>query len=150
MDKRHVLCFGNELHGDDGFGAGVYAQLSQLEWPDDVELFNAGIAGLDALRFLQNCRQAILVDALADRGHIGRICTLRPADLTDRHQSPTGHGLGIPYLLEALKIVRAPLPEVLIVGVEVSAVQPFCLGLSPATERAVPEAVRLIQNLLAA
>ena len=67
MPKRHVLCFGNELHGDDGFGIGVYAQLNQLEWPNDVELFNAGIAGLDALRFLQDCRQAVLVDAFAVR-----------------------------------------------------------------------------------
>lgn len=150
MHKRHVVCFGNELHGDDGFGAGVYARLRQLEWPDDVELFNAGIAGLDALRFLEGCRRAILVDALVDHGHIGQVRALRPEDLNGRQQTPTGHGLGILYLLEALAVIHRPPPEILIVGVEVAAVQPFCIGLSAETERAVPEAVRLIRELLPA
>lgn len=148
MHKRHVVCFGNELHGDDGFGGKVYGQLSLLAWPPDVELFNAGIAGLDALRFLQDCWQAILVDAFAGFGTIGRIRVLTPEDLTGRPQTSTSHGLGIPYMLEALKVIRAPLPEILIVGVEISEVLPFCLGLSPATQRAVPEAVRLIRELL--
>jgi hydrogenase maturation protease len=38
----------------------------------------------------------------------------------------------------------------LIVGVEIEAVNPFCLGLSAKTERAVPETVRLIRGLVAA
>lgn len=148
MHKRRVLCFGNELHGDDGFGIRVFQSLRLQTWPADVELCNAGIAGLDALGLLRDCRQAILVDALAGRGNIGQICILRPEDLSVRQQSPTGHGLGLAYLLEALKIFRAPLPEILIVGVEVAGVQAFCLGLSAAAEGAVPEAVRVIRELL--
>ncbi|MGZ4955849.1 MAG: hydrogenase maturation protease [Methylobacter sp.] len=147
---RHIVCFGNELHGDDGFGIRVYAQLRQLTWPKNVEIFNAGIAGLNALRFFENCSQAILVDALANFGNIGEICILRPEDLADRPQQITGHGLGIPYLLEALEIIRNPLPDILIVGVEIAAVTAFCPGLSDKTEQAVLKTVHLIQDLVLA
>ncbi|WP_333875078.1 hydrogenase maturation protease [Methylobacter sp.] len=147
---QHIVCFGNELHGDDGFGIRIYAQLCQLTWPKNVEIFNAGIAGLNALRFLENCSQAILVDALANFGNVGQIFVLRPEDLADRPEQLTGHGLGIPYLLEALKIIRNPLPDILIVGVEIAAVAAFCPGLSDKTEQAVLKTVHLIQNLVLA
>ncbi|MBL6987885.1 MAG: hydrogenase maturation protease [Methylobacter sp.] len=148
MGARHIICFGNELHGDDGFGILVYAQLRQLTWPNDVEVFNAGIAGLNALRFLEDCSQAILVDALANFGNVGEVCLLRPEDLADRPQQLTGHGLGLPYLLEALKVIREPLPDILIVGVEIAAVKPFSPGLSDKTEQAVANTVRMIRGLL--
>jgi hydrogenase 3 maturation protease len=145
---RHIVCFGNELHGDDGFGIRIYEQLHRLTWPKDVEIFNVGIAGLNALRFLEHCRQAILVDALANFGNVGEIFALKPEDLADRPQQLTGHGLGISYLLEAVKVIRNPLPDILIVGVEIAAVSPFSSGLSDKTEQAVPKTVQLIQNLL--
>ncbi|MDI1278259.1 hydrogenase maturation protease [Methylobacter sp.] len=148
MGTRHIVCFGNELHGDDGFGIRVYAQLCRLAWPKDVEVFNAGIAGLNALRFLEDCSQAILVDALANFGNVGEVFLLRPEDLADRPEQLTGHGLGIPYLLEALKVIREPQPDILIVGVEIAAVNPFSPGLSDKTERAVPKTVQLIRGLL--
>lgn len=148
MGKRHIVCFGNELHGDDGFGARVYAELRQSVWPKDVDVFNAGIAGLNALRFLEECRQAILVDALVNCGNIGQVCVLRPEELADSPQSLSGHGLGIAYLLEALKVIREAPPDILIVGVEIAAVHPFSPGLSGKTEQAVAETVRLIRGLL--
>jgi hydrogenase maturation protease len=148
MGARHIVCFGNELHGDDGFGIRVYAQLHCLAWPENVKVFNAGIAGLNALRFLENCSQAILVDALANFGIAGEVCLLRPEDLANRQQRLTGHDLGLPYLLEALKVIREPLPDILIVGVVIAAVKPFSIGLTGKTEQAVPETVRLIRGLL--
>ncbi len=145
---RHIICFGNELHGDDGFGIRIYTQLCRLTWPKDVEVFNAGIAGLNALRFLEHCRQAILVDALANFGNIGEVCLLRVEDLAARPEQLSGHGLGLPYLLEALKIIRDPLPDILIVGVEIVAVTPFSPGLSDSTEQAIDKTVQLIRDLL--
>jgi hydrogenase maturation protease len=147
MAARHIVCFGNELHGDDGFGSRIYAQLCQLTWPKDVEVFNAGIAGLNALRFLEDCRQAILVDALANFGNVGEVFLLRPDDLADRPEQLTGHGLGLPYLLEAFKVIREPLPDILIVGVEIAVINSFSPGLSDKTEQAVAKTVHLIRGL---
>lgn len=145
---RHIVCFGNELHGDDGFGIRVHAELCRQVWPKDVAVFSAGIAGLNALRFLEDCSQAILVDALANFGNPGEIFLLKPEELADRLQPLSGHGLGIPYLLEALKIIREPLPNILILGVEVATVKPFSMGLSDKAELAIPEALRLIRDIV--
>ncbi|MGZ4981099.1 MAG: hydrogenase maturation protease [Methylobacter sp.] len=147
MATRHIVCFGNDLHGDDGFGSRIYAELCQLMWPKDVELFNAGIAGLNALRFLEDCSQVILVDALANFGNVGEVFLLRPDELADRPEQLTGHGLGLPYLLEALKVIRDPLPDILIVGVEIAAVNSFSAGLSDKTEQALAKTVHLIRGL---
>lgn len=148
MAARHIVCFGNDLHGDDGFGSHIYARLCQLTWPSDVEVFNAGIAGLNALRFLEDCDQAILVDAVANFGNVGEVLLLSPDDLADRPEQLTGHGLGLPYLLEALKVIREPLPEIQIVGVEIAAIHCFSPGLSDKTEQAVAKAVHLIRGLV--
>lgn len=148
MGVRHIVCFGNELHGDDGFGVRIYAELCQLTWVNDVKVFNAGIAGLNALRFLEGCRQAILVDALANFGHVGEVCLVRPEELAARPQRLSSHGLGLVYLLEALKVIREPSPDILIVGVEIAAVKPFSPGLSVTSEQAIPKTIRLIQGLL--
>jgi hydrogenase maturation protease len=148
MAARHIVCFGNDLHGDDGFGVRVYERLSRLAWPADVGVFNAGIAGLDALRFLEGCDRAILVDALADAGNIGEVRVLRRADLAAADPPRNGHDPGIPYLLAALEVIRDPPPDILVVGVEVGAIAPFSPGLSAATERAVSTAIRLIRGLL--
>ena len=150
MKGRHVICFGNELHGDDGFGPRVYQELCALTWPTDVSIFNVGIAGLNALRYLTDCRQAILVDSLANAGHAGRIWQLTPQDLLDRKLGYSGHESGILYLLAALKVICDPLPAISIIGVEATAVTPFCIGLSPKTERAVGKTLRLIQEQLPA
>lgn len=148
MAARHIVCFGNDLHGDDGFGSHIYARLCQLAWPGDVEVFNAGIAGLNALRFLEDCRQAILVDALANFGNVGEVFLLRPDDLADRPERLTGHGLGLPYLLEALKVIREPLPDIQIVGVEIADINCFSPGLSEKTGQAAAKAVHLIRGLV--
>ena len=145
---RHIVCFGNEWHGDDGFGIRVYEQLCRLTWPHDVRVFNAGIAGLNAIRFLESCSQAILVDALINSGNFGEVSVFRPEDLAGRRRQPVGHDLGLPYLLEALRIIREPPPDILIVGAEIETVTPFSPGLSDKTEHAVQKTVRLIQSLL--
>ena len=148
MQIRHIVCFGNELHGDDGFGIRMYAELCQLAWANDVKVFNAGIAGLDALRFLEDCQQAVLVDALANFGHVGDVCLVKPEELAERPQRLSSHGLGLVYLLEALKVIREPLPDMWIVGVEIASITPFSPGLSDKTAQAMPRAIQLIQELL--
>jgi len=153
MAARHILCFGNDLHGDDGFGPYVYTLLCELSWPADVRLFNAGIAGLNALSCLDNCRQAILVDAVQNFGQAGEVLLLQAADLRAAPPALNSHGLGLAYLLQAwqsLQPQHLPPVEMIIVGVEIGTPQAFHYGLSAQTAQAAPQAVRLIRQLLTA
>ena len=79
-ERIHVICFGNELHGDDGFGPAVHAHLAAAPLPAHVRLMRADIAGLAAIGCFEGCAQAIVVDALRGFGPAGSLHALDPAD----------------------------------------------------------------------
>ncbi|HLF96247.1 MAG TPA: hydrogenase maturation protease [Methylococcaceae bacterium] len=145
---RHIICFGNALHGDDGFGPYMYQRLLQLEWPGDVRLFNAATSSLDALAWLEDCREAILVDALANRGSPGTVHVFKPEALEGLGNDLSGHAAGIPYLLQAAAAIYGTLPEVVVVGAEVGHVAPFAPGLTPAVAHAAERALGVIRDRL--
>lgn len=148
MSRRQVLCFGNELHGDDGFGCHVYRQLQQKSWTQEVAVINAGIAGLDALRFVEQCTQLILVDALALDGPEGQIYVLRPEHFQTLTTDLSSHSVGIAYLLQAMEAISIMPPEINIVGVKAKTLRGFNPSLSPSVALAVPQTVQIISQLL--
>jgi hydrogenase maturation protease len=142
---RHVIFFGNALHGDDGFGPAVYQRLGALALPADVRLFEAGTCGLNALSLFDGCQQAIVVDALEPGSHPGRI-TQPPAQCLHPESSLPGHAAGLGFVLSALVALGQPLPSV--IAAEAARVQPFCPGLSTAMQQAVEAVTRLLCQML--
>jgi len=137
---RHIICFGNPLHGDDGVGYAVYQRLSTLPIPDTTRLFDAGTPGLNALALFAHCDDAIIVDAIAPAGHPGRLHKLLPTQITAENSIP-GHGQGVAYLLQALSSLDEQTPRIQILGVEAYSVEPFNLKLSEPVSRAVDDVV---------
>jgi hydrogenase maturation protease len=131
-----VVCFGNPWHGDDGFGLHVLRRL-----PGEVDAFDAGTAGLDALPYLESCAKAVLVDAVRTGAPVGTVQKLAPADLAPPGGEYSLHQLGLTSLLAA---VSHESPEIVVVGAEVGAVRAFTPDLSPPLHAAVPVAVRLV------
>ncbi|MFM2058043.1 MAG: hypothetical protein RLY71_2428 [Pseudomonadota bacterium] len=152
---RLVLCFGNELHGDDGFGPAVGRRLADdpaRPLPPGWQLHQIGTRGLDALALLHDCAAAILVDAAEPQGQPGRLCT---PDLAGMAPEPVlaGHGLGIGSLLQALHALHdaagptpRPGPALRLLTAEMSALTPFRLGLSEAVEAAVAPAAAQVRQ----
>jgi hydrogenase maturation protease len=149
-DKISVLCFGNELHGDDGVAIHIFRKLAESAWPGNIDIINAGITGLNALAYLESCKYAILVDALDNQGSPGKIHEFRPAERNLEIQFGNSHETGIPYLLDAMKALFLPQPEILIIGIEIAEIKPFCLQLSPFVSRCIDPAVSLIKDRLEA
>jgi hydrogenase maturation protease len=142
---RHVIFFGNALHGDDGFGPAVYRRLSACELPADVRLFEAGTRGLDALMLFDGCAEAIVVDALEPGSHPGRVTRAAPGSLPPESSLP-GHGAGVGYLLAALEALGMPPP--MVIAAEAARLTPFSPGLSAAMARAVDETTALLCRAL--
>lgn len=140
---RHIICFGNPLHGDDGFGPAVHRRLALLPLPGGLRLTDAGAPGLAALALFENCHEAIIVDALAPRGAPGRLSQPAPESIAYEASAP-GHGVGVGYLLRALAATFERAPRIKIVAVEASAITPFRPGLSKPVAKAVEEAVTLL------
>lgn len=134
---RRILCFGNPLHGDDGFGPAVAAHLRTLPLPDDIQVVDCGVRGLDALALFEGCDEILVVDA-AQGPDAGRIHELSADDVMP--ETPvTGHAGGLGQLLQYMRCLPAPHPLVRIMAVETPHVAAFQPVLSSPVRQAIPE-----------
>lgn len=140
----HVICLGNALHGDDGFGAAVFRLLAGLSWPDAVRVFDAAAEG-GALKLLRACDKALVIDALPpDCGQGGEIQRLDayPAD-------PLGAlGSGTAALLAAARRTIQPMPDLEILGAVAIHCTPFHPGLTPLVAAAAETVAAMVAREL--
>jgi hydrogenase maturation protease len=141
----HVICFGNELHGDDGFGPAVHALLAGMRLPDGVRLFRADTAGIAALPLFEDCNRVILVDAVSGFGAPGSLHSL-PPEAVAPEAGASGHGFGVGGLLRLAAALVPTLPMIRLIGVETARVAAFDPGLSPEVDAALPAAVECIME----
>jgi hydrogenase maturation protease len=130
-----VICFGNPLHGDDGFGQHVLQRLRAR----GIDAVDGGTAGLNALSHFDGCAKVIVVDAVRTGDPVGTVHRL--TQLAPPGGEFSLHELGVASLLAALPDP----PEVVVIGAEVGEIQPFTDRLSAPLETAVPAAVRLVE-----
>lgn len=139
--RRHaLLCLGNELHGDDGFGPAVGRAIADQGLPGPWQLVQAGTRGLEALAALQDCAAAIVVDAAAPAGQPGRLRRWRPEQIA-LEDARADHGLGLGWVLRALQSLHAQAPaeapRLRILTAEMNELAVFRIGLSAPVQQAV-------------
>ena len=144
-----VLCFGNELHGDDGFGLAVYEELQQREWPSSVNLYFCGTNSLMAWHQMKGASKVIIIDAQqaqTSEDEIGSLNWRSPEELLAA--SPRNlHDGGVEEMLRHQQIDHdnthhSTLFTILTVNIET--ISAFSQGLSPAIQRIIPYAVNEI------
>ena len=152
MKQILIVCIGNDLVGDDGIGSAVWRQLSSRTLPDRIRLVNLGLGGLDLLEIMEGESLLIVVDAVQLGGVPGTVYCLESTEMTPAPGRPvSGHGIG---LQEALKMGAVLYPERMVekaffVGIEGKCFDQLGRGLSPKVEAAIPDAIRIIENLVA-
>lgn len=143
-NRLHILCFGNPLHGDDGFGPAVSMALRRQPLPESVKVFDCETRGLDVLGLFEDCDEVVLVDAMAGE-QAGRVRCLTPDEVPAEPVSGGGHGAGVGYLLASLREMIA-MPPTTVVAAEIGEPKTFSPGLSLPLAAAVWEAVDLIRQ----
>ena len=140
--RLRVLCFGNPLHGDDGYGPAVALALRKQVKCAGAEIVDCGNRGLDALHYFENVGHVIVIDAMAGP---------RPGNvhLLQAHEVPVeshhgGHGAGVGYLLEAVRKTIPHPPLIDVIAAEIGPVTTFVPGLSIEVAAAVAETVNLV------
>lgn len=119
-----IICVGNRYVAGDDVGCRVFDYLSDIDLPDETEIIDGGLCGLDLLRLLEGKRRVVFVDALAGLADTGAIVVLSREQVS-AYAGRYGHGAGLPYLLRLLPLVgAAPLPEIVLVGTEGGAAEP--------------------------
>ncbi len=144
-DALRILCFGNPLHGDDGFGPAVALALGRRNPPKGVRVLECGTRGLDALGYFEDCPRVILVDAMLGDTP-GRLRTLKAAEVPLEANGAGGHGAGLGYLLAAVGETLDTPPVISLVVAEIAGSAAFTPGLSLPVAAAVGEAVDLIRQ----
>ncbi|WP_330294417.1 hydrogenase maturation protease [Streptomyces sp. NBC_00503] len=172
-----VAGIGNVFLGDDGFGVEALRQLSAYELPDHAEAVDFGVRGVHlAYQLLDGYDTLVLVDATARGGAPGTLYLIEPNepnelnepngwDGRDGPDAPDGSGRIAPAapvldghqmspdavlaLLHSLCEGTGTTPprRILVVGCEPASLEEG-IGLSEPVAAAVPEAVRMILDLL--
>jgi hydrogenase maturation protease len=141
-----VAGVGNVLRGDDGFGPAVTLLLGDL--PDGADVIETGIGGIALLQeIMAGCDGLILIDAV-DRGAApGTVFVLEPEVGEGEHQ-PDVHLANPDRVLSMAKTMGFLPDRVRIIGCQPEDVDELCQGLSPVVQRALPYAVRQIEEIV--
>jgi hydrogenase maturation protease len=151
-----IAGIGNIFLGDDAFGVEVLRQLLDQPLPNGVKAIDFGIRGFDlACAILDGYDCVVLVDATPRGGPPGTLYVLEPDvdALAGEQPRPEldGHGLSPARVLQWVKALGGPLPQLLVVGCEPSALgsqEQTPAGLSPAVSAAVGHTVSLLRSLV--
>lgn len=158
--KILVAGIGNIFLGDDAFGSEVLQRLLLQEWPANVQVEDFGIRSFDlAMSLVDGYDALILVDAAPRGGEPGTVYTIEPDPgafdrLPQEAAAIDPHGMDPIRVLGLARTMGAQIRNVLIVGCEPSpeTVDPDgggMMGLSEPVRAAIPEAIRIIQALVA-
>jgi hydrogenase maturation protease len=152
-----IAGIGNIFLGDDAFGYEVLKHLAQREWPENVRVADFGIRGFDlAYALLEGYDLTIFVDATPRGGAPGTVYVIEP-DVSAVDTLDAGammvetHGMDPLKVLNMVKSMGGNLNKVMLVGCEPETFGPEegLMGLSEPVAAAVPEAVRIVESLVA-
>jgi hydrogenase maturation protease len=156
MNKRILVAgIGNIFLGDDGFGVEVVRRLAGRELPEEVEVVDFGIRGLDLAYALQEEYELVVfVDATPRGQEPGTVYLIEPEIEEDGEVSLDTHGMDPVKVIKLSRALGARPTRTLVVGCEPQVVvsgedyDDMLMELSEPVRAAVGEAVRLVESLV--
>lgn len=152
---------GNIFLGDDAFGVEVLREMATRSIAPEVRLVDFGIRGLDlTYALLEGYDAAIVVDATCRGQAPGTLYVIEPepsdpaacAELSQNDLLIETHGMHPAKVLRLVAAMGGMLGKVLVVGCEPMPFDPeqdMDMSLSPPVRAAIPEAIKLIESLVA-
>jgi len=150
--KTLVVGLGNPILGDDGVGwkvaEKVYLQLS----PDQSIIVDClSLGGISLMEHLIGYDRAILIDAFAADEDLGSIHVMKLNDMPDysAYHISSAHDTSLQNAIEMGRSLGAYLPEdIMVVGIATHRIYDFSEALSPPVVEAVPQAVKIVLELV--
>lgn len=141
-DRILIMGAGNTVMGDEGLGPRCIEELlAHFDFPDNVELMDAGTMGLSILDTLRDFERLIVLDAAQGTGHEpGTVLLFTPEELAENQVLHSAHDMRLVDVLKAATMMDIILKSCVIVGVQVQSITQWVLELSKPVEAAVPVA----------
>ncbi len=156
MSGRVLIAgIGNIFLGDDGFGCEVVRRLAERDLPENVEVRDFGIRGMDLAYALMDPYETIVfVDALPRGEEPGTVYLVEAEIEEEGDASIDTHAMDPVKVLRFARAMGAELPRTLVVGCEPQVVlsgedyDDMLMELSDPVRAAVPEAVKMVESLV--
>src|SRR5215212_10514057 len=162
MSKRVLIAgIGNIFLGDDGFGIEVVKRLAGRGLPEDVEVVDFGIRGMDlAYALHEDYDLVVFVDATPRGGEPGTVYLIEPEIEEDGAFSLDTHGMDPVKVIKLARALGARPVRTLVVGCEPQVIpahgggfqtHPYddmLMELSEPVRAAVEEAAKLVESLV--
>ena len=148
--KITVLGVGNVLLSDEGFGVRVAEALdAAYDFPDDVQVLDGGVLGMELLRFVTGTEKLLILDALKEDSADGK-CRRLAGDEVKAHfgEKLSAHEIGVQDVLTFLEVAGKPVGEVVVIGAAPVSLEAG-LSLSPEIFPLVAEAAAMAAAELA-
>jgi hydrogenase maturation protease len=139
-----VLGVGNTLLTDEGLGVHVIERLRAMDLPEEVELLEGGVLGIDLLEHMEDREKVIIIDAAQGDVVPGTIYRLTREDIEmgEGRCLSSLHDIDLPYVLNTADLMGHRIDPI-IIGVE-----PKDLGvgleLSPEIEAVIPKVIEQV------
>jgi hydrogenase maturation protease len=149
-ERITVMGIGNPLMRDEGIGVRVVEVLmTTLAFPANVTLVDAGTMGMTILNLFQDCDYMLVVDAIDGTGEApGTVVRLSPEDLSPNQVMHSLHDVRLVDVLQTAMLMGLE-PKVDCVGIQIEDMSELSIGLTPALEASVPDAVAAVLTVLA-
>jgi hydrogenase maturation protease len=150
QERVTIMGIGNPLMRDEGIGIRVVETLmTSFEFSPEVTLVDAGTMGMSILNLFQDCDYMLVVDAIDGSGEApGTILRLSPEDLAPNQVMHSLHDIRLVDVLQSAMLMGLE-PHVDCIGVQIEDMNELSIGLTPALEAAVPDAVAAVLAVLA-
>jgi hydrogenase maturation protease len=161
MSERILIAgIGNIFLGDDGFGCEVVRRLAERELPEDVEVVDFGIRGLDLAYALHDDYEAVVfVDATPRGEEPGTVYLIEPEIEEEGEVTLDTHGMDPVKVLRFARAMGAAPTRTLVVGCEPQLVpgrrefetrahDDMLMELSEPVQAAVEEAAKLVESIV--
>jgi len=133
-----ILGVGCILYSDEGFGVRVIETIQKrYEFPDNIQVVDGGVLGLNLLGVISKPDHLIVVDAIRNKGKPGDMYRLEGGAIPERIRAK--NSLHQVDFLEALTLCQAldKVPETVILGVEPEDIETLSTELTDATQSRV-------------
>lgn len=149
MTRVLIAGIGNIFLGDDAFGVEAVRRLAAQPWPEGVELRDFGIRCLDlAFALGEAWTRVVVVDAVRRGGAPGTLWHLVLDQPPAAPAAPDGHTAGVESARALARQIGIAVPVMHLIGCEPLRLDFEEEGLSPPVAAALPEALRMVRELV--
>jgi hydrogenase maturation protease len=146
--SARLLCLGNDILADDALGIRVAERLRE-RMPETIDVVSSMESGLRLMDYLIGVPRVVVIDTVqTGSAPPGTIFTLQENDIETTPGS-SAHTIGLFETLALGRKLEFPVArELAIIAVEAADCQTLGGDMDPAVERAIPEVIRRVEEMV--